>query len=387
MMTEKFERGCVPSCIDECPKNGINIKTCCNKLNVIDWLSDIKDPLQQNRYVEVRFKNTRKAIFENTAKIELTVGDVVTVESTSGHDVGIVSSIGHIAMLQMKKYKMNNKNIDIKKIYRKAKSHDIIKWKQAIELEKITMQKAREIADFFNLNMKIGDVEYQGDKTKATFYYISEERVDFRQLIKKMAEEFNIRIEMKQIGARQEAGRIGGIGNCGRELCCTTWLSDFSSVSTMAARYQELPINTQKLAGQCSKLKCCLNYELSAYLDTRKHFPKNASKIITAQGNAHHIKNDIFKRLMYYEIHIDGIPVIRSLDIEKVKEIIEMNNKGIYPENIFGNEKSGMRNISYNEELNVDNINRFANKSKNNRRNRRNKNNNSNNNSNTNNNG
>jgi cell fate regulator YaaT (PSP1 superfamily) len=364
-MTERtLERGCLPECIDE-NNSTINTKHCCNKLNVYDWLSEIKDPLDQNKYFEVRFKNTRKGIYENNTDLQLNVGDFVAVESSPGHDIGIISAVGKIALMQMKKYKQGKDN-EIKKIYRKARNTDIQKWQEAISLEIPTMLRTREIADMLKLNMKIGDVEFQGDKTKAIFYYIAEERVDFRELIKKMAEEFRIRIEMKQIGARQEAGRIGGIGPCGRELCCTTWMSDFISVSTNSARLQELSLNPQKLAGQCSKLKCCLNYELSVYLDVRKVFPENAVNLKTKQGEAIHIKNDIFKQLMYYEIRINDIPVIRALRVEKVNEIMELNKKGILPDNIFENEKPNPRaNINFKDELNSDSLTRFDNQAQN----------------------
>jgi cell fate regulator YaaT (PSP1 superfamily) len=357
MNTREFERGCSPSCVED-GNLCIDMKNCCNKLNVIDWVSDLNDPIMQNKYVEIRFKNTRKGIYENSSNLNLHIGDIVAVESTSGHDIGIISAVGYIATLQMRKYKSGKSN-EIKKIYRKAKPNDISKWKEAIELEMPTMLRTREIASLLNLNMKIGDVEYQGDKTKAIFYYIAEERVDFRELIKRMAEEFKIRIEMKQIGARQEAGRIGGIGPCGRELCCTTWMYDFNSVSTNSARYQELSLNPQKLAGQCSKLKCCLNYELSVYLDARKRFPENANKLITSQGEATHVKNDIFKQQMYYEIKMNDIPVIRALDVNTVKKVLEQNAKGIYPDNIFENEKAGGRTAVFKDELNSDNITRF----------------------------
>jgi cell fate regulator YaaT (PSP1 superfamily) len=224
-----------------------------------------------------------------------------------------------------------------------------------------TMLRTREIARYLGLEMKIGDVEYQGDNTKAIFYYIAEERVDFRELIKLMADEFKIRIEMKQIGARQEAGRIGGIGPCGRELCCTTWMSNFSSVSTNSARYQELSLNPQKLAGQCSKLKCCLNYELDMYLDARKLFPKHLVTLNTNQGDAKHIKNDIFKRLMYFEININQVNVIRSVPVEKVHEIIELNKKGIIAENIFEEEtSSSLRKPDFSDTLNSDSLTRFT---------------------------
>lgn len=333
-------------------------KGCCNKLDVYDWLADINDPLSQSRYVEVRFKNTRKGIYENNLDLPLQVGDIVAVESSPGHDIGIVSAIGQIACYQMRKQK-NLRLADVKKIYRKARANDIKKWQEAIALERPTMLRTRELAEELNLSMKIGDTEFQGDKTKAIFYYIAEERVDFRELIKRMAEEFHIRIEMKQIGARQEAGRIGGIGPCGRELCCTTWMSDFNSVSTTSARLQELTLNPQKLAGQCSKLKCCLNYELGVYLDARKDFPENASVLRTKEGDAHHIKNDIFKRQMYYEVRINDIPTVKILDVDTVKNIVEQNKKGILPENVFEMEKTGSRSISYTDELNSESITRF----------------------------
>jgi len=358
MTDREFERGCIPTCVDENSSN-INIKHCCNKLNVYDWLGDISDPLAQNKYVEVRFKNTRKGIYDNASGLPLQIGDVVAVESSPGHDIGIISAIGKMALYQMQRIKMP-KDAEIKKIYRKARPTDIQKWQEAIAQEVPVMLRTREIASMLNLTMKIGDVEFQGDRTKAIFYYIAEERVDFRELIKKMAEEFRIRIEMKQIGARQEAGRIGGIGPCGRELCCTTWMADFISVSTNSARLQELSLNPQKLAGQCSKLKCCLNYELSIYLDARQNFPENAVNLKTKQGEAYHIKNDIFKSLMYYEIRINDIPVIRALHVDKVKEIMDQNKKGIFPDNVFETEKtSGRPNISFKEELNSDSLTRF----------------------------
>ncbi len=357
MTDREYERGCATSCVDE---NGCNISSveCCNKLNVYDWTSDINDPQEQNRFFEVRFKNTRKGIYENTSGLNLKNGDIVAVESSPGHDIGIISAKGRIAILQMSKHKPSKDNT-FKKIYRKARSSDIQKWQEAISKEIPTMLRTRELADMLNLSMKIGDVEFQGDKTKAIFYYIAEERVDFRELIKKMAEEFRIRIEMKQIGARQEAGRIGGIGPCGRELCCTTWISDFNSVSTNSARLQELSLNPQKLAGQCSKLKCCLNYELPLYLDARKLFPEKIKCIKTKIGNAYHIKNDIFKQTMYFEIKLNEIPVIRALHVNKVKQIMELNEKGIFPDEIFEIEKPGGRGNSYKEELNSESLTRF----------------------------
>ena len=363
--------------IDNCDENccTFTAKGCCNKLDVYDWLADINDPLAQSRYVEVRFKNTRKGIYENNLGLPLQVGDIVAVESSPGHDIGIVSAVGQIACYQMRKQK-NLRLAEVKKIYRKARANDIKKWQEAIALERPTMLRTRELAEELNLSMKIGDTEFQGDKTKAIFYYIAEERVDFRELIKRMAEEFHIRIEMKQIGARQEAGRIGGIGPCGRELCCTTWMSDFNSVSTNSARLQELTLNPQKLAGQCSKLKCCLNYELGVYLDARKDFPENASILRTKEGDAHHIKNDIFKKQMYYEVRINDIPTVKILDVSTVKNILEQNRRGILPENVFEMEKTGSRSISYTDELNSESITRFdkAKKQKPNKNKNRNKN-------------
>lgn len=350
-----FERGCRPEDVD-C-NSSVDIRKCCCKLNVYDWIGNINDPLNDNTYVEVRFKNTRKGIFENS-NLDLKVGDVVAVEANPGHDIGIVSAVGRIARMQMHKYKM--KEPTFKKVYRKARPTDIQKWKEAISLEIPTMLRTRELARELNLNMKIGDVEFQGDKTKAIFYYIADERVDFRELIKRMAEEFRIRVEMKQIGARQEAGRIGGIGPCGRELCCTTWMIDFVSVSTNSARLQELSLNPQKLAGQCSKLKCCLNYELGVYLHERKNFPDNVSIIKTKTGEAYHTKNDIFKGLMYFETKINEVTVIRALEIQKVKEIIELNAKGIYPDDVFVEEKNtGKFSLKQSADLNQDSLTRF----------------------------
>lgn len=250
-----------------------NKEGCCAKLNVTDWMDDIQPTSRTMDFVEVRFKNTRKDYYENVNNLKLEVGDLVAVEGSPGHDIGIVSLMGELVQTQMKKYKVTLNNGEYRKIYRKAKPNDIEKWKEAISREHQTMIRSRQISADLKLDMKIGDVEFQGDGTKAIFYYIADERVDFRQLIKVLAETFHIRIEMKQIGARQEAGRIGGIGPCGREICCSTWLNNFVSVATTAARCQEISLNPQKLAGQCGKLKCCLNYELACYIDAQKDFP------------------------------------------------------------------------------------------------------------------
>lgn len=305
----------------------------CKKLNVFDWLANMELPGGQAPFdiVEVRFKNSRKDFFKNVNSLPLQVGDVVAVEASPGHDMGVVSITGELARLQLRKKGVFADSEEIKKVYRKAKPNDIEKWQEAQSLEKNTMYRARTMAIRLNLQMKISDVEYQGDKTKAIFYYTADERVDFRELIKVMAEEFKVRIEMKQIGARQEAGRLGGIGSCGRELCCSTWLTDFRTVSTSAARYQQLSLNPMKLAGQCGKLKCCLNYELDSYLDALKDFPEvNNVKLETDKGRAFHQKTDIFKRTMFFSYTEEPDNFI-ALSVDRVKEIIEMNKNGTRP--------------------------------------------------------
>ena len=244
----------------------------CSKLKVYDWLQDVPEGTQINDIVEIRFKNTRKDFYRNVNGLNLKIGDVVAVEASPGHDIGTVSLTGQLVYTQLNKYRVLP-NVEFKKIYRKAKPADVEKWKNSIAREPYTMLRSRQIAEDLKLDMKIGDVEFQGDGTKAIFYYIADERVDFRELIKVFAEQFKIRIEMKQIGARQEAGRIGGIGSCGRELCCSTWITNFVSVTTVSAKVQELSLNPQKLAGQCGKLKCCLNYEYDSYMDAQSDFP------------------------------------------------------------------------------------------------------------------
>ncbi|MCF8416672.1 MAG: hypothetical protein K9G40_10550, partial [Crocinitomicaceae bacterium] len=279
-----------------CKNNGTCSSGGCNKLEVFDWLANIALPNGQTPYdiVEVRFKNSRKAFYRNAKGLSLHVGDVIVVEASPGFDVGVVSVKGELARIQVKKKAPGFKPMEARKITRVAAQEDIDKWINARSLEKEVMHKSRTLAVNLNLEMKISDVEYQGDLSKATFYYTAEGRVDFRQLIKDMADQFKIRVEMRQIGSRQEASRLGGIGSCGRELCCSTWLTDFRSVSTSAARYQQLSLNPQKLAGQCGKLKCCLNYELDMYLDTIRSFPKSEIRLFTEKGPAHHIKTDVF---------------------------------------------------------------------------------------------
>lgn len=348
------------------PKGCRNNGTCstggCSKLAVYDWLANMELPhgVEPFEYVEVRFKNSRKEFYTNKDQYALNPGDVIVVEGSPGFDVGVVSASGELARLQFQK-KGGKKNLrDIKKILRKAGSHDLEKWREAKALEVDTMYQARIIAGSLGLEMKISDVEYQGDKTKAIFYYTAEGRVDFRELIKKYAEAFRIRVEMKQIGARQEAGRLGGIGSCGRELCCSTWLTDFRSVSTSAARYQQLALNTQKLAGQCGKLKCCLNYELDSYLDALKGFPKS-TKLKTKKGTAQHLKTDIFKGIMWYVYEDAGGSSPVALKKERVSEILAMNDNGKQPEDLqmFAMSEESIKKESYTNVVGQDSLTRF----------------------------
>jgi len=302
----------------------------CAKLEAYNWLQNIPSHPEDTELVEVRFKNTRKAYFRNQNQLRLNLGDIIAVEASPGHDIGIVSLTGELVVRQILKNNISPDSDELKKIYRKAKPVDIDKWKEAIALEHDTMIKSRTIADKLKLNMKIGDVEYQGDRTKAIFYYIADERVDFRELIKVLADEFKVRIEMKQIGARQEAGRIGGIGSCGRELCCSSWMSSFVSVTTSSARYQEISLNPQKLAGQCGKLKCCLNYEVHCYLDAQKDFPNKSAVLETEKGPAYHQKTDIFRQVMWYtyEQAEETATNLIPLSIERIQEIIRINKSG-----------------------------------------------------------
>ena len=286
-----------------CKNNGTCGTDSCNKLTVFDWLANMSLPNGQDPFigVEVRFKNGRKLYYKNTENLTLSIGDIVATQAKSGHDIGMVTLTGELVRVQMKRKKVDLEDAEnVLKIYRKASQKDIDIWSASRDKEEPMKVKARQFAIDLNLKMKISDIEYQGDGSKATFYYTAEERVDFRELIKVFAREFRTRIEMKQVGFRQEAARLGGIGSCGRELCCSTWLTDFRSVSTSAARYQQLSLNPLKLAGQCGKLKCCLNYELDSYLDALKAFPKNDTKLHTEKGTAVCQKTDIFKGLMWY---------------------------------------------------------------------------------------
>lgn len=315
------------------PKGCKNNGTCgtdgCNKLTVFDWLSNMSLPggVEPFDFVEVRFKNGRKHFYKNTENLSLNIGDIVATEASPGHDVGMVSLTGELVRIQMKKKKEDPDSGEVLKVYRKASQKDIDVWQEARDREEKIKQRARQIAIRLNLSMKISDVEFQGDASKATFYYTADDRVDFRQLIKEYAREFSTRIEMRQIGLRQEAARLGGIGSCGRELCCSTWLTDFRSVSTSAARYQQLSLNPQKLAGQCGKLKCCLNYELDTYLEALKSFPKTDVKLKTKKGTAVCQKIDIFKGLLWYAYEGEWMNW-HKLTPEQANSIIAKNKKG-----------------------------------------------------------
>lgn len=360
------------SCCGTCAVRG-------GKLHVYDWLEDLPCPPQASDLVEVQFKNTRKGYYRNSNGIALKKGDIVAVESSPGHDIGEVTLMGRLVYLQMHKNRINPATYEFKRVYRVARQTDIEKWQEAQALEQSTMLESRQIAESLNLNMKIGDVEYQGDKTKAIFYYIADERVDFRELIKVLADRFRVRIEMKQIGARQEAGRIGGIGPCGRELCCASWMTSFVSVTTHSARIQDISLNPIKLAGQCGKLKCCLNYELDCYLDALQSFPPTNVPLQTGEGTFYFFKYDIFKHIMWYSPEKDRPQNIVAVDAEHVREIIEMNKQNQIPEKLGSSEL--MRAVSedsgYSNVVELDDLTRFDDKNKkqrngNNRNNRRN---------------
>jgi len=311
-----------------CKSNGTCGTDSCNKLTVFNWLSNMSLPSNQEPFdcIEVRFKNSRKHFYRNTEKLTLSIGDIVATEASPGHDVGIVTLTGELVRVQMKKKKVSVDSEDVKKVYRKASQKDIDVWSRARDREEEIKKRSRELAIALDLQMKISDVEFQGDASKATFFYTAEDRVDFRQLIKDMAKAFSIRIEMRQIGFRQEAARLGGIGSCGRELCCSTWLTDFRSVNTAAARYQQLSLNPQKLAGQCGKLKCCLNFELDAYLEALQQFPKSDVKLHTQKGTAVCQKTDIFKGHIWYAYEGEWMNW-HKLTTVQANEIIALNAK------------------------------------------------------------
>ena len=304
------------------------------KLNVFDWLVDVPGNLDETDFVEVQFKNTRKGYYLNSNKIPLQKDDVVAVEASPGHDIGTVTLTGSLVLLQMKKARIKS-DAEVRRVYRKAREVDMEKYNEAKAKEQDTMIRSRQIAKDLGLNMKIGDVEYQGDGNKAIFYYIADGRVDFRQLIKVLADVFKVRIEMKQIGARQEAGRIGGIGPCGRELCCATWMTNFVSVSTGAARFQDISMNPQKLAGQCAKLKCCMNYEVDVYVEAMKRFPARDITLETQDGTYYHFKSDILKREITYSTDKSFAANLVTISTRRAFDVINLNKKGVKPESLI----------------------------------------------------
>ena len=334
----------------------------CSKLAIHDWMKDIPKPEEYRDIIEVRFKNTRKGFFRNTNNIRFHAGDVIAVEASPGHDIGVVSLTGELVLRQMQKYGVHPDSEELKIAYRKAKPIDIDKWIEAINREHQTMIRSRQITDDLKLNMKIGDVEYQGDNTKAIFYYIADERVDFRELIKVLADAFKIRIEMRQIGARQEAGRTGGIGSCGRELCCASWITNFVSVTTNSARHQEVSLNPQKLAGQCGKLKCCLNYELNSYLDAQKDFPGRNIVLEVKNGQAFHVKTDVFRGLYWYAFEKDSSTSLVPVPVERVKEIIALNKQGKKVDSLLDFAVQPQPKAEFQDDVGKDSLTRFDHK-------------------------
>ena len=345
-----------------CKSNGNCATGGCEKLSVFDWLSNMALPTGQEplNIVEVRFKNGRKHFYRNVDKLQISIGDIIAVEGSPGHDIGTVSLTGELIRIQMKKKGVAFDSEEVKKIYRKATQKDIDIWKAAREKEYETQFKGREILSRLGIKMKLSDVEYQGDGNKATFYYTADDRVDFRQLIRDLASTFSIRVEMKQVGLRQEAARLGGVGSCGRELCCSTWLTDLRKVNTTAARYQQLSLNPQKLAGQCGKLKCCLNYELDTYLDALTDFPRQDIVLKTKKGEAVFIKMDIFKRLLWYTYKEDRNKWFK-LTLENVKEIIDLNknNKPVTSLEDYEFELLVENVVTYEDVVGQDSLTRF----------------------------
>lgn len=321
---------------DETKENGCNSGGCltggCNKLNVFDWLSDMDGP-SEDRFdvVEVRFKNGRKSFYRNKSSLDLHTGDSVVIDVPNGHHIGYVSLQGELVRLQMNKKKIINDD-NVRQIYRIASSQDLEKYEKVMNRENSTLYRSREIIQQMELKMKLTDVEFQADNSKATFFYSADERVDFRELIKVLASEFKIRVDMRQISLRQEAGRLGGIGSCGRELCCSTWLTDFKSVATSAARYQNLSLNPAKLSGQCGRLKCCLNYELDTYMTALEDIPRVEKSLLTEKGEAYLQKTDIFGKVMWFGYA--GESMWHPISAKRVKEILDLNSKGQKPENL-----------------------------------------------------
>lgn len=365
-----YSRGCSVQKDEQGELKAKSVKGC-HKLDVYNWLQNIPADAGYDIY-EVKFKNTRKGYYKNVNNLHLKVGDIIAVESSPGHDTGIISLDGPLVNLQIKRHGIDISRYEFKRIYRKAKSADIEKWQEAVSLEHITMIKSRQIVTSMGLNMKIGDVEYQGDRTKAIFYYIADERVDFRELIKVLADEFKIRIEMKQIGARQEAGLIGGIGPCGRELCCAQWMCNFVSVTTGAARYQDISLSPQKLAGQCSKLKCCLNFEVDTYIDAHKQMPRINAPLDTVNGPLYHMKTDVLKKVMWFSYDKDMPVNVVVLSADRVRELIKLNKKNIKIENLESiNENVEKPDSDFKSAVGEDSITRFDDKKKRKKKNNR----------------
>ena len=355
-MTPEIGRGCSFG-INELGEPFAQMTEGCFKLHETPWLAEYPDHEQCDIY-EVRFKNTRRSFYQNVNNLDLQIGDIVAVEASPGHDIGIISLTGDMVAKQMRRVGFNPFNGEFKKIYRKAKPYDIERWQEAIALEHETMIRSRQIAADMGLDMKIGDVEYQGDKIKAIFYYIADGRVDFRELIKVFAEQFHIRIEMKQIGARQEAGRIGVIGACGRELCCASWISSFSSVTTGAARVQDLSLNPLKLAGQCSKLKCCLMYEYDLYMDARRAIPRIKEPLQAMDGEYYLVKTDILAKMMTFSSSKESMSNMVTIPVWRVKEILAANRNGEKVESIAG-DSAPVKNEEPTYRTEEDSITRF----------------------------
>ncbi len=348
-----------------CKNNGdCNTKACTNgnKLAVFDWLSNMALPTGEDSFniYEVRFKNGRKHFYKNNGKMKISIGDIVAVESIPGHDIGVVSLAGELVKVQMKKRKVAVDSEEVKKIYRKATQKDIDVWQHAKNRESETQRRGREIINRLGLKMKLSDVEFQGDGNRATFYYTADDRVDFRQLIRDLANTFSVKVEMRQVGMRQEAARLGGIGSCGRELCCSTWLTDFRRVNTASARYQQLSLNPLKLAGQCGKLKCCLNFELDSYLDALEKFPKQDIVLKTEKGDAIFVKMDIFKKLLWYTYRKEKIKWYK-LSLDQVNEIIELNdaNEAGLPLEDYESEIAEETKMNFENVVGQDSLTRF----------------------------
>jgi|LGVF01.1.fsa_nt_gb cell fate regulator YaaT (PSP1 superfamily) len=354
-----------------CRSSGVCSTDGGNKLTVFNWLSDMKIPTDQETFdvVEVRFKNSRKGFFRNVNNLKLNIGDAIAVEASPGHDIGVISLVGELVKVQMKSKNVGLNDESLLKVYRKATQRDIDIWKSAREREWETMMNSRKIAGRIGLKMKISDIEYQGDNSKAIFYYTAEERVDFRILIKELASTFSVRIEMKQIGLRQEAARLGGIGSCGRELCCTTWLTDFRSVTTTAARYQQLSLNPQKLAGQCGKLKCCLNFELDSYMDALKDFPPTETMLQTERGRAFFQKMDIFRGVVWYSYQEEPMNW-HPIPVSCANDIIELNKNGTKVATLeeYTEEVVPTKKVEFIKVVGQDDLNRFDVKKENSKR-------------------